>query len=306
MPRYDPHSIEPRWQEYWERNKTFRAVEDKSKPKLYVLDMFPYPSGEGLHVGHPEGYTATDMYSRFQRMRGFNVLHPMGYDAFGLPAEQYAIETGTHPRATTERNIANIRRQIKRLGFSYDWDRELATTDTDYMRWTQWIFLQLFDTWFDREFVWTDTAGKKRAGKGRPIAELPIPEEIRAKGDEAMRLYQDSHRLAYQAESPVNWCPALGTVLADEEVIDGRSERGNHPVQRIPLRQWMLRITEYADRLVEDLEILQWPDSIKEMQKNWVGRSEGAEVDFFIGQESAFKDWMTARSKSVFPDNAGD
>jgi leucyl-tRNA synthetase len=305
MPAYDAHAIEAKWQEYWEKNDSFRAPDVGTKPKLYVLDMFPYPSGEGLHVGHPVGYTATDMYCRFKRMTGFNVLHPMGYDSFGLPAEQYAIETGTHPRITTERNIANIRRQFKRLGFSYDWDREFASTDPEYMRWTQWIFLLLFDTWFDRDYEWIDSAGRKRIGKGRPISELPIPDTIRARGERAIRLYQDSHRLAYQAESPVNWCAALGTVLADEEVINGRSERGNHPVQRVPLRQWMLRITDYADRLVEDLETLQWPDPIKEMQKNWVGRSEGAEVDFFIGKEAEFNDWMAARSKSGFPEDAG-
>ena len=305
MPSYDAHAIEAKWQEYWEKNKTFQAPDVSTKKKCYVLDMFPYPSGEGLHVGHPEGYSATDMYCRFKRMRGYNVLHPMGYDAFGLPAEQYAIETGTHPRVTTERNIANIRRQIKRLGFSYDWDREFATTDQEYMRWTQWIFLTLFDTWFDRAYEWMDPAGKKRIGKGRPISELPIPDSTRAQGEKAVRRYQDSFRLAYQAESPVNWCAALGTVLADEEVINGRSERGNHPVQRIPLRQWMLRITEYADRLVEDLDSLQWPDPIKEMQKNWVGRSEGAEVDFFIGQDSAYRDWLAARSVSGFLQDAG-
>jgi leucyl-tRNA synthetase len=305
MSAYDPHAIEAKWQEYWELNKSFRTLEVSSKPKLYVLDMFPYPSGEGLHVGHPEGYSATDMYCRFQRMRGFNVLHPMGYDAFGLPAEQYAIETGTHPRVTTERNIANIRRQIKRLGFSYDWDREFASTDTEYVHWTQWIFLLLFDTWFDPEFPWTDPAGKNRLGKGRPISELPIPESIRIKGEKAARLYQDSFRLAYQAESPVNWCSALGTVLADEEVINGRSERGDHPVQRVLLRQWKLRITVYADRLVEDLETLQWPDAIKEMQKNWVGRSEGAEVDFYIGESQAFDSWKAARSQSGFTEEAG-
>ncbi len=224
MPAYDPKTIEPKWQEYWERHRTFRAAEDPARKKLYVLDMFPYPSGEGLHVGHPEGYTATDMYSRFQRMRGYNVLHPMGYDAFGLPAEQYAIETGTHPRVTTERNIANIRRQIKRLGFSYDWERELATTDVDYMRWTQWIFLVLFDTWFDPDMEWRDRNGRLRRGKGRPIEELPVPEEVRARGERAVRLYRDAHRLAYQAESPVNWCPALGTVLADEYIVNGRAQ----------------------------------------------------------------------------------
>jgi leucyl-tRNA synthetase len=305
MSVYNPHAIEAKWQEYWERNKIFRAPDMSPKPKLYVLDMFPYPSGEGLHVGHPEGYSATDMYSRFQRMRGYNVLHPMGYDAFGLPAEQYAIETGTHPRITTERNISNIRRQIKQLGFSYDWDREFASTEPEYVRWTQWIFLLLFNTWFDPEHRWVDALGKNRIGKGLPISELPIPGTVQAKGEKAVRLYQDSFRLAYQAESPVNWCAALGTVLADEEVIDGRSERGNHPVQRIPLRQWMLRITAYADRLLEDLDILQWPEPIKEMQKNWVGRSEGAEVDFFIGKPESFGDWRSARSKTGFPEEPG-
>jgi leucyl-tRNA synthetase len=306
MPAYDPSVIEPKWQEYWERNKTFRAAQSATKPKLYVLDMFPYPSGEGLHVGHPEGYTATDMYCRFQRMRGYNVLHPIGYDAFGLPAEQYAIETGTHPRVTTERNVANIRRQIKRLGFSYDWDREFATTDPDYMCWTQWIFLVLFNTWFDPDLEWQDTRGAARRGKGRPIEDLRVPEAVRSGGEAAVRRYQDSFRLAYQAESPVNWCPALGTVLADEEVINGRSERGDHPVQRVPLRQWMLRITAYADRLVEDLEMLDWPEPIKEMQRNWVGRSEGAEVDFFAeAPGDQYSAWAQERKSRGFPAEAG-
>ncbi|MBN2242737.1 MAG: leucine--tRNA ligase [Acidobacteria bacterium] len=306
MPAYDPHAIEAKWQEYWERNRTFCAEDAGSKPKLYVLDMFPYPSGEGLHVGHPEGYSATDIYCRFKRMKGYNVLHPMGYDAFGLPAEQYAIGTGTHPRVTTEKNISNIRRQIKRLGFSYDWDRELATTDPEYVRWTQWIFLLLFETWYDPEYEWMDPGGKKRTGKGRPIRELPIPAAVYAGGEEAVCRYRDSFRLAYQAESPVNWCAALGTVLADEEVINGRSERGDHPVERIPLRQWMLRITAYADRLIEDLESLQWPEPIKEMQKNWVGRSRGAEVDFYIGIPGAgYVKWAAERKKAGFPGEPG-
>ncbi len=301
MPAYDPHAIEPKWQEHWERNRTFHALDDMTRQKLYVLDMFPYPSGEGLHVGHPLGYTATDMYARFRRMQGFNVLHPMGYDAFGLPAEQYAIQTGTHPRVTTERNIANIRRQIKKLGFSYDWDREFATTDPEYMCWTQWIFLVLFDTWYDPDFEWPTPEGMRRRGKGRSIAELPIPEEIRAQGESAELRYRDSFRLAYQTESPVNWCAELGTVLADEEVINGRSERGNHPVQRIPLRQWMLRITAYADRLVEDLDTVDWPEPIKEMQRNWVGRSEGAEVDFFAGAPGVSYDaWRDEHFRSGF------
>jgi leucyl-tRNA synthetase len=230
---YSPAEIEPRWQAYWLENQTFRSVLDTSKPKYYVLDMFPYPSGDGLHVGHPEGYTATDILARYKRMKGFNVLHPMGWDAFGLPAEQYAIKTGTHPRTTTQRNIDNFRRQIQSLGFSYDWSREIDTTKPDYARWTQWIFLKLHE-----------------------------------------------RGLAYQAEVPVNWCPELGTVLANEEVIDGRSEVGGHPVTRLPLRQWMLRITQYAERLLEDLEDLDWPEAIKKMQRDWIGRSEGARIRF--------------------------
>jgi leucyl-tRNA synthetase len=271
MPGYQPKNIEARWQRYWEENKTFRTPDDSPKPKYYVLDMFPYPSGAGLHVGHPEGYTATDILARYHRMREYNVLHPMGWDAFGLPAEQYAIETGTHPRITTEKNIATFRRQIKMLGFSYDWDREVDTTDPNYFKWTQWIFLLLFDTWYDAE-----------AQRGRPIAELPIPNEVRSQGEDAVRRYRDSRRLAYQTEAPVNWCPALGTVLANEEVVDGKSERGGHPVVRMPLRQWMLRITAYAERLLADLDTVQWPNAIKEMQRNWIGRSEGAEADFEV------------------------
>jgi leucyl-tRNA synthetase len=269
MPGYSPKTIEPKWQQFWEKNKTFRAPDRPEKPKYYILDMFPYPSGAGLHVGHPEGYTATDILARYRRMRGYSVLHPIGWDAFGLPAEQYAIETNTHPRETTQKNIAEFRRQIKMLGFSYDWDREVDTTDPAYFKWTQWIFLQLFDTWYD--------ADKK---KGRPIAELAIPPEIKSQGDQAVRRYQDSKRLAYQAEVPVNWCPELGTVLANEEVMDGKSERGGYPVIRMPLRQWLLRITAYADRLLEDLDQVEWPESIKKMQRDWIGRSEGAEVDF--------------------------
>ena len=281
MPSYQPQRIEPKWQAYWESKKTFQAADFvDGKPKLYVLDMFPYPSGAGLHVGHPEGYTATDIVCRYKRMRGFNVLHPMGWDAFGLPAEQYAIQTGTHPKVTTQANINNFRRQIKSLGFSYDWDREVDTTDPDYYKWTQWIFLQIHDTWYDPDFPWTDPSGRPRQGKGRPIAELPIPEGVDAD------VYRDSKRLAYRAEVPVNWCPELGTVLANEEVIDGKSERGGHPVVRMPLRQWMLRITSYGERLVDDLDDLDWSRAIKDMQRNWVGRSEGAEVDFLLESPS--------------------
>jgi leucyl-tRNA synthetase len=280
MPAYHPQRIEPKWQLEWERNKTFRAIDlDPSRPKLYVLDMFPYPSGAGLHVGHPEGYTATDIYCRYKRMRGYNVLHPMGWDAFGLPAEQYAVSTNTHPRITTQRNVDVFRRQIKSLGFSYDWDREIDTTDPAYYKWTQWIFLKIYDTWYDPDFEWVDWQGRSRCGKGRPIAELPIPP-----GTVDPDAYRDSRRLAYRALVPVNWCPELGTVLANEEVIDGKSERGGFPVIRMPLTQWMLRITAYAERLIDELEEVDWPRPIKDMQRNWVGRSVGAEVDFLIGE----------------------
>jgi leucyl-tRNA synthetase len=296
MPSYHPQRIEPKWQAYWEENKTFRAVDlVPDKPKLYVLDMFPYPSGAGLHVGHPEGYTATDIVCRYKRMRGFNVLHPMGWDAFGLPAEQYAVETNTHPGITTQANIETFRRQIKSLGFSYDWSREIDTTDPNYYRWTQWIFLQLFDTWYDPEFTWRDAHGRQHHGRGRPIAELPIPG-----GVADAEAYRAAKRLAYRAEVPVNWCPELGTVLANEEVIDGKSERGGHPVVRMPLRQWMLRITAYAERLADDLELVDWPRAIKDMQRNWIGRSEGADVDFYIGAEP--ERWLAERRQGGFPE----
>ncbi|MEZ6063080.1 MAG: class I tRNA ligase family protein [Planctomycetaceae bacterium] len=289
MPRYDAaraKTIEARWQKFWDEHNTFKAGDPANgKDKLYVLDMFPYPSGSGLHVGHPEGYTATDIVCRYARMNGKNVLHPMGWDAFGLPAEEHAVKTGTHPRETTEQNIDTFRRQLKMLGFSYDWSREIATTDPDYYRWTQWIFLELFDTWYDPEFTWTGPDGKSRTGMGRRIEELTIPDTILAIGPDAVRRYQDAHRLAYISEAPVNWCPALGTVLANEEIIDGKSERGGHPVERVPLKQWMLKITSYADRLANELDDLDWPESIKLLQRNWIGRSTGAEVDFFIGSD---------------------
>jgi leucyl-tRNA synthetase len=305
MPRYNPALVEPKWQAYWEAEHTFAAprLPPAGAAKLYVLDMFPYPSGDGLHVGHPEGYTATDIVCRFERMRGKAVLHPMGFDAFGLPAEEHAIKTGTPPRVGTERNIANFRRQLKMLGFSYDWQRQLATTDPEYFRWTQWIFLQLYDTWFD-----------PATQRGRPIAELPIPQDVAAQGADAIARYQDERRLAYEHEAPVNWCPALGTVLANEEVVGGVSEVGGHPVVRLPLRQWMLRITAYADRLENDLGQVDWPASIKKLQRDWIGRSTGAEVDFFVGSASAdlkksdgkpsqsdFEVWKAARTKGGYP-----
>ena len=295
MPRYQPSRIEPTWQAWWEAHGTFTTPRLPAGRKLYALDMFPYPSGDGLHVGHPEGYTATDIVSRFERMRGTSVMHPMGFDAFGLPAEEYAIRTGTPPRESTNRNIETFTRQLKMLGFSYDWSRVVATTDPEYVRWTQWIFLVLFDTWFD-----------PAQQKGRPIAELPIPADVAAAGETAVATYRDSHRLAYQSEAPVNWCPALGTVLANEEVIGGVSERGGHPVVRIPLRQWMLRITAYADRLEKELEGLDWPASIKKLQCDWIGRSTGAEVDFYVPPSGAaggsFETWKAARAAAGFPE----
>jgi leucyl-tRNA synthetase len=251
---YDHSRIEAKWQAFWLENQTFRCQLDPAKPKFYVLDMFPYPSGDGLHVGHPEGYTATDILARYKRMRGFNVLHPMGWDAFGLPAEQYAIKTGTHPRVTTERNIENFKRQIRSLGFSYDWSREIDTTSPEYVRWTQWIFCKLFE-----------------------------------------------RGLAYRSKAPVNWCPKLGTVLANEEVIDGKSEVGGHPVERVPLLQWMLRITAYADRLLEDLDELDWPEPIKKMQREWIGRSEGASAMFALeGDEDEKIEVFTTRPDTLF------
>ncbi|BAH42972.1 leucyl-tRNA synthetase [Brevibacillus brevis NBRC 100599] len=244
---FSHRNVEKKWQQYWEQNKTFKTSEDEGKKKFYALDMFPYPSGAGLHVGHPEGYTATDILSRMKRMQGYNVLHPMGWDAFGLPAEQYALDTGNDPAEFTEHNINTFRRQIKSLGFSYDWDREINTTDPHYYKWTQWIFTKLYE-----------------------------------------------HGLAYIDEVAVNWCPALGTVLANEEVIDGKSERGGHPVERRPMKQWVLKITAYAERLLADLDELDWPESIKEMQRNWIGRSEGAEVTFGIeGHDESFTVFTT-------------
>ncbi|MHC5122487.1 MAG: class I tRNA ligase family protein, partial [Planctomycetota bacterium] len=234
--QYDFNRIEKKWQDYWLTNKTFAAPDTSDKPKYYILDMFPYPSGAGLHVGHPEGYTASDIVSRYKRMAGFNVLHPMGWDAFGLPAEQYAVQTGTHPAVTTQKNIDNMRRQIQSLGFSYDWDREANTTDIGYVKWTQWIFLKMFNSFFDEDLQ-----------KARPIDELPIPDGLSGVEKEQ---YINDRRLAYEHEAPVNWCPELGTVLANEEVIGGLSERGGHPVVRKPMRQWMLRITKFAERLL--------------------------------------------------------
>jgi leucyl-tRNA synthetase len=281
---YTFDAIEKKWQQYWEENKTFKTVDDYSKKKYYILDMFPYPSGSGLHVGHPEGYTATDIVARYKRMKGFNVLHPMGWDAFGLPAEQYAIQTGTHPSITTRNNCDTFRRQIKSLGLGYDWDREINTTDPGYYRWTQWIFIRLYNTWFDEALQ-----------KGRPISELPIPEAIAAKGDKPVREYVESKRLAYYDNAQVWWCEHCRIVCANEEVLtDGSHEKCGNMVIRKNLKQWMLRIPLYAERLLNGLENLDWPEGIKEMQRNWIGRSTGAEVDFAIeGLEGKLRVYTT-------------
>lgn len=271
---YPFDKIEKKWQETWLKNKTFATGTDTSKPKYYILDMFPYPSGAGLHVGHPEGYTATDILARKRRMQGFNVLHPMGWDAFGLPAERYAMQTGIHPAITTEQNIDNFRRQLQALGFSYDWDREINTTDPGYYKFTQWIFLKLFNSWYDTE-----------ANKARPIAELEIPPELQNETKKKEREeFIASKRLAYIANMPVNWCAELGTVLANEEVEEWVGK--GYTVERKPMRQWMLRITAYAERLLEDLKHVDWPAGTLELQKNWIGQSAGALVDFAIEEEN--------------------
>ena len=250
---YNHLKIEKKWQKFWEDNNTFKTDDSKEKEKCYILDMFPYPSGSGLHVGHPLGYTATDIYSRFKRLNNFNVLHPIGWDAFGLPAEQYALKTGTHPSITTEKNINRYRKQLKMLGLSYDWDREVNTTDANYYKWTQWIFLQLYK-------------------KG----------------------------LAYEAEVPVNWCPKLKAVLSNEEVVDGKSDIGGHPVERLPMRQWMFRITDYAESLLDGLEDLDWPESVKELQRNWIGKSNGCEVDFKVKSLNQIITAYTTRPDTLF------
>src|SRR5690242_4318712 len=320
--QYPFHLIEPKWQQFWDLQQTFRAFNPgeaipadhpfgrrhglsgpvaatRLPPKFYILDMFPYPSGAGLHVGHPEGYTATDILARYKRAQGFHVLHPMGWDAFGLPAEQYAIKTGQHPRQTTEANIATFKRQIQSLGFSYDWSREVDTTDPEYFRWTQWIFLKLYNSWFNPQ-----------SNRAEPIEALPYPPELNLDNPASVpaaveleskrRAYRDSKRLAYVSEAPVWWCEQLGTVLANEEVVDGKSEVGGFPVVRKPMRQWMLRITAYAERLLDDLKTIEWSDSLKEMQRNWIGRSEGAEVTFSLEGSSETITVFTTRPDTLF------
>ncbi len=309
---YNFKEIESKWQSFWAANHTFKAEIDNSKPKYYVLDMFPYPSGAGLHVGHPLGYIASDIYSRYKRLCGFNVLHPMGYDAFGLPAEQYAIQTGQHPAVTTEKNIARYREQMDRIGFSYDWSREVRTCDPGYYKWTQWAFLQMFDSWYDNA-----------RQKARPIAELEAAfaeggsaavdaacgdvapftaEEWKAFDEKQKAAVLMQYRIAYQGETAVNWCPALGTVLANDEVKEGYSVRGGHPVEQKKMTQWQLRVSAYAGRLLEDLEDLDWTDSLKDMQRNWIGKSQGAEMVFKVsnGTEEYDMTIFTTRADTVF------
>lgn len=285
MPEYDHKLIEARWQNHWEVNDTFRVYDHGAFPKKYILDMFLYPSAQGLHVGHPLGYTATDILCRYWSMTGFNVLHPMGWDAFGLPAEQHAIKTGEHPRTSTDRNIANFKRQLKSLGFSYDWNREINTCDPDYYKWTQWMFLLIWDTWYDHE-----------AKKGRPIADLPIPAYVETRGPVAVRDYINVRRLAYMTDMPVNWCEELGTVLANEEVIDGKSVDGGHPVCKRSIQQWMLRITDYAERLDKELEIVDWPEHIIKMQREWIGLTDYA-VPGHKTWTTRLHDWVFSRQR---------
>ncbi|MFT6067747.1 MAG: leucyl-tRNA synthetase [Bacteriovoracaceae bacterium] len=308
--KYDYNKIEPKWQKYWEENQTFKVTEDKTKPKYYVLDMFPYPSGAGLHVGHPLGYIASDIYTRYKRAKGFNVLHPMGFDAFGLPAEQYAIQTGQHPAVTTENNIKRYREQFDRIGFSFDWSREVRTCDPSYYKHTQWAFIKMFDSWYDKEH-----------NKARPISDLIAAFESHGNksinascaetptfsGSEWKRFSESeqqkillNYRIAFLADTTVNWCPALGTVLANDEVKDGLSERGDHPVEQKVMKQWSLRISAYAQRLLEGLDHVEWSESIKEQQRNWIGRSEGAEVLFKVKDSKVNFEIFTTRPDTMF------
>lgn len=299
---YDFKSIEQKWQAYWAANKEFKVKEDSSKPKYYVLDMFPYPSGAGLHVGHPLGYIASDIYARYKRLKGFNVLHPMGYDAFGLPAEQYAIQTGQHPEVTTDENVKRYRGQLDRIGFSYDWDREVRTCDPEFYKWTQWAFLKMFDSWYDPS-----------ADRARPISELVSrfesegyddvsPEQWNSASEKEKSDILMRYRIAYQGETSVNWCEGLGTVLANDEVKDGLSVRGGYPVEQKKMTQWQLRVSAYAGRLLDSIETLDWSDSLKEMQRNWIGRSEGTEMvfDTVCGDKHLPITIFTTRADTVF------
>ena len=305
---YQFKDIEQKWQKFWADNQTFKAEDNSTKPKYYVLDMFPYPSGAGLHVGHPLGYIASDIFARYKRLKGFNVLHPMGYDSFGLPAEQYAIQTGQHPAITTETNIATYRRQLDQIGFSFDWSREVRTSSPGYYKWTQWIFMQLFNSWYNKAADKAENIDKlvahfeKHGSKG--IDAVCDEEVLTFSADEWQAMSHDAkqaellkYRLTYLRESTVNWCPALGTVLANDEVKDGFSERGGYPVEQKKMMQWSMRITAYAERLLEGLDTIDWPEPLKEMQRNWIGKSVGALVKFPI-EKSAHNSQLTTHNSS--------
>ena len=306
---YNFNEIEQKWQAYWKEKETYKVDVDKNKPKYYVLDMFPYPSGAGLHVGHPLGYIASDIFSRYKRLQGFNVLHPMGYDAYGLPAEQYAIQTGQHPAVTTKINIARYREQLEKIGFCYDWDREIRTCEPDYYKWIQWAFIQMFNHYFDNSLQ-----------KAQPIAELVkqfevsgteniqavcteelffTAEEWKAKTEKEQQEILLNYRIAYLADLKVNWCPALGTVLANDEVSEGLSVRGGHPVEQRVMRQWSLRVSAYSQRLLDGLDKIDWTDSLKETQKNWIGRSEGAEMKFKLKDQNVEFEIFTTRADTI-------
>ncbi|MEA1980248.1 MAG: class I tRNA ligase family protein, partial [candidate division Zixibacteria bacterium] len=307
---YNFNEIEQKWQAYWKENKTFKVSVDHSKPKYYVLDMFPYPSGAGLHVGHPLGYIASDIYSRYKTLKGFNVLHPMGYDAFGLPAEQYAIQTGQHPALTTANNINRYRAQLDKIGFSYDWDREVRTADPDYYRWTQWAFVKMFKHWYnlisdkaepieilEKKFA---LSGNKDIQAATSQEDIFSAEEWNAMPEEDQQKMLLNYRLAYLADTMVNWCPELGTVLANDEVVNGISERGGHPVVQKEMKQWSLRISAYSQRLLDGLDKVDWSESIKEIQRNWIGRSEGAEMTFKLKNSDIELEVFTTRPDTTW------
>ncbi|MEO6632431.1 MAG: class I tRNA ligase family protein, partial [Mucilaginibacter sp.] len=320
---YQFKDIEQKWQKFWADNQTFKADDKTTKPKYYVLDMFPYPSGAGLHVGHPLGYIASDIFSRYKRLKGFNVLHPMGYDSFGLPAEQYAIQTGQHPAITTEANIATYRRQLDQIGFSFDWSREVRTSSPDYYKWTQWIFMQLFNSWYNKDTDKAESIEKlvkyfeQNGSAGiNAVCDDEIQsftaDEWKAMSNQKQQAELLKYRLTYLRESTVNWCAALGTVLANDEVKDGFSERGGYPVEQKKMMQWSMRITAYAERLLKGLDTIDWPEPLKEMQRNWIGKSVGALVKFRISDfrspildkpfdaEPAFIEVFTTRADTIF------
>ncbi len=307
---YNFKDIEPKWQAYWKESKTYKVEIDEAKPKFYVLDMFPYPSGAGLHVGHPLGYIASDIYSRYKKLKGFNVLHPMGYDAFGLPAEQYAIQTGQHPAITTDNNIKRYREQLDKIGFSFDWDREVRTSDPKYYKWTQWAFIQMFKHWYNnktqkaepiedliKEFEKNGNTGVDAATSQK---ENFTADQWNEMSEEEQQKILLNYRLAYRARTKVNWCPDLGTVLANDEVKDGVSLRGGYPVYQKDMDQWLLRVTAYADRLLNSLEKLEWTDSLKEIQRNWIGKSQGAQVFFDIKNSDSKIEVFTTRPDTIY------